>query len=75
MATEMYCSNCGTVGQPKTVTKGSFAIELVLWLAMLLPGLLYSVWRLSTRHKACPGCGAQNMIPVDSPKALAERRG
>jgi hypothetical protein len=73
MAKEMYCGNCGTVGKPKKVTKGSIVIEIFLWLMMILPGLLYSVWRLSTRHTACPGCGAPNMIPVDSPKAIAAR--
>jgi hypothetical protein len=71
MAKEMYCANCGTVGKPNKVTKGSLLIEIVLWLFMILPGLLYSLWRLSTRYQACPQCEAPNMIPADSPKARA----
>jgi DNA-directed RNA polymerase subunit RPC12/RpoP len=39
----------------------------MLWLCYLLPGLIYSVWRQSTRYSACPECGVRNMIPVDSP--------
>jgi hypothetical protein len=73
MAKEMYCPNCGTVGKPKKITKGSLLIEIVLWLFMILPGLLYSMWRLTTKYQACPSCLAPNMIPVDSPKARAAR--
>jgi tellurite resistance protein TehA-like permease len=65
----MFCTNCGTVGRPVTVTKGSIALELLLWLCFLLPGILYSVWRLSSRYRACPSCRAGNMIPTDSPRA------
>ena len=63
------CTNCLYQGDPKSVTPGSIIIELFLWLCFLLPGLLYSLWRLSARHKACPSCGAKNMIPVNSPAA------
>ena len=66
---KMYCQNCGTVGNPKNLTKGSFLIELILWLCFLIPGVIYSLWRLSTRAAVCPRCGAPNMIPADSPKA------
>jgi len=47
---------------------GSLDIELVLWLCFLLPGILYSIWRLSGRKRACPTCRGSSMIPVDSPK-------
>lgn len=66
--TEKVCVNCGSRGFPKTKTKGSFFIELILWLCFLIPGLIYSVWRLTTRYKACPKCGAPNMVPFDSPR-------
>lgn len=68
MSAKYVCTNCGYVGLPKTVTKGSFLIELVLWLFFLIPGLIYSIWRLTSRHKACPKCEASNMIPTDSPR-------
>lgn len=70
--TEMFCQNCETVAVPKRVTKGSFIIELFLWLMFLVPGLIYSLWRLTTRHDACPACGATNMLPLTSPKARAK---
>lgn len=71
MAKELYCQNCGTVGKPKKVTRGSIFIEIILWLCFLVPGVIYSIWRLTTRAEACPQCGASNMIPTDSPKARA----
>lgn len=74
MAKEMYCANCGTVAKPKRITKGSLLIEIFLWLFFLVPGLLYSLWRLTTKFEACPSCGAPNMIPTDSPKARAASR-
>jgi hypothetical protein len=45
-----------------------------LWLAFILPGLVYSVWRHNKRHDACPKCGSAALIPADSPKALAALR-
>lgn len=66
----MYCPNCGTVAKPKKVTKGSFLIEVFLWLLFIIPGVIYSLWRLTTKAEVCPKCGAPNMIPSDSPKAL-----
>lgn len=71
MKNSMYCPNCGTVGTPKTRVKGSFFIEVILWLCFLFPGIIYSIWRLTSKDKVCPSCGAPNMIPSDSPKARA----
>lgn len=62
------CRTCGTIGQAKTVTKGNILIEVILWLCFLIPGLIYSVWRLTTRsNNGCYKCGALEMIPVNTP--------
>lgn len=66
-----YCPACGTVAKPRTHTRGSFLIEIVLWLLMILPGVLYTLWRLTTRGKVCPACGGTTLLPLDSPKARA----
>ncbi len=71
MAQTLYCQHCGTIGRPATRVKGSFLIEVALWLCFLVPGLIYSLWRLTTKEAVCPRCGAPNMIPTDSPKARA----
>ena len=64
----MICPRCGSHGPEKVVTPGSFLIELALWLFFLLPGLIYSIWRLTARKKVCSSCGADGLIPVDTPR-------
>ncbi|MDD3584595.1 MAG: hypothetical protein PHG74_11335 [Kiritimatiellae bacterium] len=63
----MICSNCGTIGVPKIACKGSLGIEILLWLMFVIPGAIYTVWRLTTRGKFCQSCGAENMVPLNSP--------
>jgi hypothetical protein len=65
----LFCTACHTVDRPKLHTKGSLLIELVLWLCLLLPGLLYSLWRHGTRAKVCRRCKSPDLIPPDSPRA------
>ena len=65
----MFCTRCHNVGTPKLVTPGSILVELILWLFILLPGLIYSIWRLTARHKACSSCGSKELVPLDSPAA------
>lgn len=64
---DMICQNCGTRGTPKTITKGSLAIEILLWICFLIPGVIYSLWRMTTRQQGCPSCGQAGMIKVDTP--------
>lgn len=68
MAKQYVCSTCGYVGNPKRITKGSIFIEIILWLFLIIPGLIYSIWRLTTKYNACPKCKNATMIPTDTPK-------
>jgi predicted permease len=61
------CTRCGVVQDPATAVKGSMLIELVLWLMFIVPGLIYSLWRLSSKHTKCRACGATELIPMNSP--------
>ena len=65
-ATMAICANCRYQGSPVTRTKGSFRIEVLLW-TFILPGLIYTVWRLTTRERVCPKCQRPHMIPLDTP--------
>ena len=67
----MYCKACGSVAKPQKVVQGSFLLELLLWLLFLVPGLIYSIWRLSNKKDACPKCRSIEVIPIDSPIARA----
>jgi hypothetical protein len=61
------CKDCGTVGEPARKTRGSFVMEVVLWLCFIIPGIIYSMWRLTTRYDACPACGGVNLVPLSTP--------
>jgi hypothetical protein len=64
----LICTTCGTqTRSPKSHTKGSILIEIVLWFALIVPGLIYSLWRLTTRQRVCPACGSAALIPLDTP--------
>jgi hypothetical protein len=67
MTKELVCTQCGTIGTGKTLTKGSIIIEFILWLCFIIPGLIYSIWRMTSRVKVCKVCESASLIPVDSP--------
>lgn len=65
---DKICANCGYAGEMMQITKGSTLIELILWCCIFIPGLIYSIWRLNTRHDGCPQCGSTNFVPLNSPR-------
>lgn len=67
--TVRLCATCGSVARPWNHTPGSIGIELLLWLCFLLPGVLYSIWRLASRKPACPHCLSHDLLPIDTPRA------
>lgn len=74
-ATTKVCTMCGHAGKPVMRVRGSMLIEIVLWLCLIVPGLIYSLWRLGSKHQACAACGAATLVPSDSPvgrKLLAD---
>lgn len=70
----MFCKSCGHEGVPASHTPGSILIELVLWLCFIVPGLVYSFWRLSRRRKVCSACRSADIIPSNSPMARSLRK-
>jgi ssDNA-binding Zn-finger/Zn-ribbon topoisomerase 1 len=65
---QYVCTECLTLSKPAQKTPGSILIEIVLWLCFLIPGLIYSIWRLNSRHKMCPSCHQKTVIPATSPR-------
>ena len=64
----LVCTQCGYVGESKSKNEGTGCVEIVLWLFFIIPGLIYSVWRRSSRYKICPKCKSPSLIPTDSPR-------
>lgn len=61
---KIQCPNCTYVGTSVNETPGHFLIELILWLIFFPIGLIYSIWRLSKRHKVCPHCRFDHVYDV-----------
>ncbi len=55
---KIICPSCQYVGESKAIAKGSRKIEIALWCCLLLPGILYTMWRQSQegRYEGCPEC-------------------
>ncbi|HDH00661.1 MAG TPA: hypothetical protein ENG80_02490 [Nitrospirae bacterium] len=70
MKKEIICPSCGYRGIAKRMTKGYLAIEIILWMMFIVPGLIYSIWRETSRYQGCPKCGAGNLVPADSPRGI-----
>lgn len=67
MGSDSICTTCGYRGMPKKFYKGSFLMEIALWLLFLIPGFIYSLWRQVSKFEACPACKKPTMIPVNTP--------
>ena len=65
------CTRCESIGTGKSKVNGNIAIEIVLWLCFIIPGLIYTIWRSYSRHRVCAQCGSADLVPIDSP--LGER--
>lgn len=65
------CARCGAVGDAPRTSPGSGTVELLLWFCMVLPGIVYSVWRSAHRSPQCATCGGREILPLDSPRGQA----
>jgi hypothetical protein len=63
----LICPTCGTRTAGRMVTKGSILIELILWCCFIIPGLIYSIWRLTTKARVCHQCGTAALVPLNTP--------
>lgn len=68
MAKQAVCEHCHTVAKPTWGARGSCLMEVVLWLMLIVPGIIYSVWRVTTIRKLCPACGSSDLVPLESPR-------
>jgi hypothetical protein len=64
---DVICKTCGYSGERQYDNPGSLSVEVVLWLLLIVPGLIYSLWRHLSAVPVCPKCGGRELIPLDSP--------
>jgi hypothetical protein len=68
----MLCTQCGAETDQATKTmRGSAMVNAVLFLCFGVPGIVYWVWRMTTKFDACPTCGHAALIPANAPLARA----
>jgi hypothetical protein len=69
-AATVICPNCGFEGAPIALRPGSTGLEVLLWIAGLIPGLVYSVWRATIeRPVVCQRCTYPYVVPVGTREA------
>ena len=61
------CPVCGYKGKPILKLKGNTYMEIFLWVLLIVPGLVYSIWRHSGACNGCPKCVSDTMIPLCTP--------
>jgi len=63
---KIVCHNCRYVGDSFQLAKGSRTKEIALWCCLLLPGLLYTLWRQSSdgQYEGCPECHGADFRPL-----------
>lgn len=62
----MICTNCYYKGRPDEKMKGNFLTEVLLWFFFLIPGIIYTIWRHTTKAKVCASCEQPTLVPEDS---------
>lgn len=71
--------HCMTCGNDQTIISGALrgntAIEVILYLFYIVPGIIYSIWRRQkAAKKVCRACGGDALVPINSPAAIAHRK-
>jgi len=66
---DWFCTQCRFVCRPIYIKQGSFLIEVLLWLVIFFPGLIYSIWRMTSKKRSCPSCHSTSIVKVVSPAA------
>jgi predicted RNA-binding Zn-ribbon protein involved in translation (DUF1610 family) len=61
---QFQCPNCNWKGIPAVVAPGNIAVEILLWIFFIIPGLIYSVWRMASKYEACPKCKNRNIVQI-----------
>lgn len=62
---KLVCNNCKNISE-QGLMKGNGWIEIILWLAYVIPGVIYSIWRRTGEKTVCLYCKKDKLVPVKS---------
>ena len=64
----LVCTSCGhETDHPDRVKPGSGWLTATLLVCMVVPGVVYWVWRQTMKETRCPLCSRATLIPAASP--------
>ena len=63
---QVVCQDCNFHGPVRKSRRGSWGVEMGLWFTLIVPGLLYSVWRSAKQKFHCADCAGDNVVPKKS---------
>ena len=61
------CRKCGTNKAPYLKRRGSLALEIFLYLFMIIPGVIYTLFRFTKIEKSCSKCGSEDVVESSTP--------
>ncbi len=50
------CKQCAYTGKSEKFRRGSLKLEIILWCALIIPGIVYTIWRNTKVVHICPKC-------------------
>lgn len=60
---KVFCTHCFETSKPRTITKWSILIEMIMWLA-IIPGIFYSSYRQKSKTCVCRLCGSDRINKI-----------
>lgn len=66
------CQSCGYQGKANVKNRGSFVMLAFLFCCFVAPGFFYLIYMASGVIRSCKSCGAERLIPLESPMARIE---
>ena len=55
-----------------STSKGNFLVAVALYIFFCIPGIIYTIWALTSYNRAaCVACGSTRIVPVESPQGRA----
>ncbi len=66
----MICVQCGSMKKAKSPKGSARTLEIVLWLMLIIPGLIFTICRKYLSGRKCRYCDGQ-LVPTQSLKGRA----
>lgn len=59
-----HCKNCNLTVYPIPKRRGNTLLQVILFLFFIIPGIIYTIWRLGGYKIVCPRCKKSNLVEM-----------